>query len=346
MNCFTVSAATCLTLACLAGCSPPNWDAPFENYLARLARTLGQDVPASAFPFTPERMPRPAELKYAFTGNTLDGIDFLALHGCQLQVTIGRRNSSLGRMATASQRLLLELEYLQLAPACITRLRDEGKADLAGVLETAWHNKRGELPQRIFNATLAEDEFRRFWRPRPPVPDYPASTSSAIITALEQLTGMARRWLGGDYRFDNREFELLLSEVSGGDGGMLWRALAVQAAWLQRADAVLRERNREGPLCGPRYRPDSAEILPNVVARFFIGAIQPRAAALGRRRHQLYAPLRELEELLGPALPAAYRAWLSARDASLERIADAPRQHVHWLQQTLEPCGGRPTAGS
>jgi len=335
----------CLLIG-LAACAPPGWDAPFETYLNRLARTLGQDYPAPGSPAAPERMPRPAEINLAFTGGTLDGIDFLALHGCELQVTIGRRNSSLGRMATASQRLLLELEYLQLAPACITRLRQEGKEELAGVLETAWQDKRRQLPRRIFHATLAAEEYRRFWQPRAPGFTYPADTSSAVITALEQINGIVRRWLDGDYRFDNRGFEVLLSQVSPGDGGQLWRALALQSAWLDRANALLQARAADGPLCRPNYRPANANILPNVISKFFVDGIQARAADLGRRQHQLYAPVRELEQLLQASLPPAYRAWQQRRDAQLRHLSAAPRRHVEWLQRTLRPCTGDPPGGT
>jgi hypothetical protein len=68
----------------------------------------------------------------------LGALDFLAISGCEVQVTIGKRNSSLGRMAKESQRLLLELEYLALAPECIDYQRRQGRSGVADTLEQAW----------------------------------------------------------------------------------------------------------------------------------------------------------------------------------------------------------------
>lgn len=331
-------AGLCALLPFLAACSAPSWDAPYAEYLQRLSRVLDSPfaTPATALP---ERMPRPADLRLEFASDRLDGLDFLALHGCELQLTIGKRNSSLGRMARDSQRLLLELEFLQLAPGCIARLQDEGRAELALTLQQAWDDKQRELPRRIFKATLGSGEYREFWQPVAPAGDYPANTSSVPLQALGQVNSLVDRWLGGDYRFDNRDFEILLGEVARGDGGRLWYALATQDAWLDTANTAIEGRLGKGPLCSENFRDDAADILPRVISRYFVDGTQARAADLGRRYHELLPLLDELEQMLAPALPAAYRDWKSARDAALERLAAAPRSHVRQLQDLLAPCG-------
>ena len=130
----------------------------------------------------------------------------------------------------------------------------------------------------------------------------------------------------------------MLSEVAKGDGGQLWYSLAIQAAWLERADAMLRSREQLGPLCADNYRADAADILPRVVARFFVDGTQVGAAKLGRRYHQLLPPVQELEQLLAPALPAAYVTWKSGRDSALAKLSAAPREHVSQLQALMAPC--------
>jgi hypothetical protein len=75
----------------------------------------------------------------------------------------------------------------------------------------------------IFNATLGGTEYRALWH----TPAH-ATNSSLAIPALQAINGHARRWLAGDYRADNRTFEILLSEVTAGDGGALLQALASQ----------------------------------------------------------------------------------------------------------------------
>lgn len=327
-----------IVLLVVAGCGGDHLDRPFEVYLDRLGRTLEQEAisPPPAAPIS--RRPRTGQLRIDIAPDKFGALDFLDLRGCELQVTIGKRNSSLGKLARDSQRLLLELEFLRLAPACVTFLREQGETALAERLQLSWHSKKDQLPAFIFNATLANDEYQQFWKSRLPAPEYPANTASAVISALEAIDALALQWLAGDYRADNQAFEILLYRVSLGDGGTLWRALAHQQAWLEAADGLVQRRRSAGPLCSAQYRPQAADILPVVVRKFFIDGIQPRAAQLGQRQYQLLAPVSSLESRLGDTLPPAYVQWQAGRDTQLEQLAGAPMRHVAQLQQTLESC--------
>lgn len=328
------------SLAVLCACAPGGPDEPFALYLDRLGRTLQSRAGEPMLPTPVLQPPRTGALRIEIPGGSLDALDFLDLRGCALQVTVGKRNSSLGRLASDSQHLLLELEYLRLAPACVEQQREQGNAQLAQQLHTAWIRKREQLPALIFNATLANREYRQFWRPSPLARSYPDHTSSASVTALEHVTGLARRWLAGNYQADNLEFEVLLSEIAAGDGGTLWRALGHQSAWLAEADRLVERRREAGPLCGPNRRPDAADIVPNVVRRFFVEGIQQRSARLGQRYHALLPPVRALESLLEAALPENYRQWRRARNAALDAYVDAPARHVQHLQALMLSCGG------
>lgn len=308
-----------------------------SDYLERLGRTLGS-VPAPPQPLAQPDRPRPGALRLQIAGSRIDMLDFLALGGCALQVTVGKRNTGLGRMAKPSQRLLLELEFLQLAPACIERQRQLGNGELAVTLEEAREQKQAQLAALIFNATLGGEEYYQFWGTQAVAVDYPAATGSEVISALEAVNSLVRRWLAGDYRADNLAFEILLSEVRTGDGGMLLRALSRQAAGLAVANDMIDRRRAQSPLCHQGLRPAAADILPRVVERFFIGGVQPYAAALGNRAYLLLPPVRELETLLEEALPDTYRHWREQRESRLRRFSDAPRVHVAALQQLLASC--------
>jgi len=321
----------------LAGCAQSNPDSAFKLYLQRLSGALSVAAPTvEAATIAP--LPRARELQLDIGGSAIDMLDFLALRGCELQVTIGKRNSSLGRLARDSQRLLLELEYLRLAPACIAYQRERGEPALAAVLTEAWTLKRSQLPALIFNATLGGGEYRQFWKAQPGATNYPANTSSAVIVSLQAINQHARRWLAGDFHVDNLTFELLLADVATGDGGTLRRALAQQASALQAANKLLALRMKRGPLCRPPLRPAAADTLDNVVRKFFVAGTQPRAARLNQRYHELLPPITELEQQLFPALPEAYQTGRRQRDSSLAQWALAPRQHVSRLQAIRQPC--------
>ena len=321
----------------LAGCADPGPGGAFDTYLQRLARPLETAAAERRTP-TLAPPPRPAKLRLPLAPGRLDALDFLELRGCQLQVTVGKRNSSLGRLAAPSQELLLELEFLRLAPACIRHLEDNAQSALADTLRAALASKREELPARIYNATLASEEFRDLWQAPQTLNDYPESTSSAPIAALATVNGLASQWLAGDYAADNRKFELLLSEVTRGDAGALLAALKMQQAALQAANSMLQSRLQRGPLCRGPLVPDQVDILKNVVEKFFIRGIQPWSATLRRREHALLPQIRQLEQQLAAVLPPRYRQWKTRREALLTSASDAPRRHVEQIQSLLADC--------
>ena len=326
-----------LCLLLMAGCSQSNDSARFERYLERLSRPLSTPIPAVGAPARLET-PDVSQLQIDLAPGKLDALDFLSLSGCQLQVTLGKRNSSLGKFAPPSQRLLLELEYLYHAPACIEYLRSRDEARIAQLLESTRIDKLAQLPARIFNATLASQEFHSFWRRPASLAKYPDNTSSAVITALESINAHAQRWLSGDFQADNREFELLLNEVARGDGGALVLALSQQDSWLTGANVMLQSRHAAGGLCNAGLKPASATILENVVRKYFIGEIQPVAAALGRRQHQLTPAIEALETTLSQVLPPSYSDWRTKRREVLVQASGAPRRHVEQVKSLLDPC--------
>lgn len=321
----------------LAGCGGQQPEAALARYLERLQRTLDQPAPTVELPLLP-RMPPRSTLRLDLERGNLGTLDFLALSGCEVQITIGKRNSSLGLLASPSQRLLLELEFLRLAPACIAHMRSTERTDLADLLQEAHSLKQQQLPALIFNATLGGPEYRQLWQPPQRLGSYPEQTSSVPLTALAEINASARRWLAGDYAANNMAFEIQLSEVAKADGGYLLKALALQAGWLQTGDVLLQARRQRGPLCSGPLRPAAETILRNVIEKFFVGEVQPWSAALGRRRHELLPLVAALESALDSGLPSAYRQWQGRRDSQLQQWVGAPRRHVEALQAVLEPC--------
>ncbi|MEH6608573.1 MAG: DUF3080 family protein [Halioglobus sp.] len=321
----------------LIGCGPTGPEAALVDYNQRLQRTLGVD-PGTLNRLMPSIPPRSGELQLDIRSGDIGTLDFMALSGCAVQTNIGRRNSSLGRVAAPSQRLLLDLEFLMLAPACVATMTERGETELATALAAAYDEKKTQLRKRIFNATLGGPEYRQLWRNQTEPADYPANTSSAVISAMEAINSLTSRWLAGDYRAENRQFEIYLSEVAAGDGGELWRALATQQALLSLADEMLQVRATQDPLCQPgRYLPE-AEILKTVVHKFFIGEVQPHSAALARRYHKLLPPILSMEQQVVDALPQLYRQWADTRNQQLTSMLIAPRLHVEQIKGLLDPC--------
>jgi hypothetical protein len=218
--CLAYRLMVCAILSWLGGCEPGGADTPFEIYRDKRTAVLTVAHPANIFTSVP-LLPK-VDVLHLNTDSANEGVvDFLDVRGCALQSTILKQNSNLGRNAKPSQRLMLELEYLQLAPACISRLQEHNNTALAETLEQRRQLQQRHLPALIFNATLGSEEYRAFWRPTPAPGQYPPVEPCVTLSALEAINHHVRRWLSGDYRAQQREFELLLSEVAGGNGGTL-----------------------------------------------------------------------------------------------------------------------------
>jgi hypothetical protein len=325
----------------LTACAGDPDEAALSEYQTRLSRVLSVDIPPPTPP-TGLTAPRAAALQQDIAGGSLGTLDFLTLTGCELQVTIGKRNSSLGRFASASQRLLLDLEFLRLALACIEHQRAKQRNELADLLTEAQALKRLQLPELIYNATLAGPEFRALWARPDTLQGYPSTTGTAVIQSLHGLLALSDQWLAGDYQADNRSFELLLGEIARGDAGALMLALERQAVALRRASAMAQQRLDAAPLCLQQRPTPQGRILDTVVRSYFIAALQPRAADLNRRHHDLLTPITELEERLETALTADYRQWKTQRDARIERFLAAPLEHVRSIRPLLAQCGLAP----
>ena len=123
-----------------------------------------------------------------------------------------------------------------------------------------------------------------------------------------------------------------------GDGGALWLALGIQGGALNAGNTVLAQSLARGPLCSKSYRSPAADILPNVVHKYFITQIQPGSAALGKRYHELIPALVALENLLQDDLPREYVQMQTARNAAMSALTKMPRAHVESIKKVLSPC--------
>lgn len=337
---LAVAVATGLGSGLTACSGGADGESRLGNYLDRLGRTLEAPIdpgPVSALRF-------PALAPQVVDVSDIGLLDFLALSGCDLQVNLARRNTQLGRHASASQQLLLDLEFLRLAPACIDHLQDRGETELATTLGDATRDRREQLPVRIYNATIGGPEYAALWRWQERLDDYPDATAGDVVAALVALETLVARWLSDDYSVDPAAFELLLSELRGGDGGALLHAGLLQEAYLGAATRALAPTAGDA-LCPSGRRTERAQVLATVVQKFFVGDVQVWLAAVNQRRHQLLPPITGIEAALATVIPEAYRRWQEQRDRALDALAATPKAHVRALQDLTQNCGGVLTAG-
>jgi hypothetical protein len=144
---------------------------------------------------------------------TLHTIDFMQVKQCALKATILKNQTRIAQYATDSQQLLLDLEYLRLAPACIIRLQSHRMDALAGTLASAQRLIKYQLRARIFNATLAASQYRNVWQLDRSDKDH-TLTPELPLKALRDINQSVRAWLLGNYTANNLQLEIQLSEVA------------------------------------------------------------------------------------------------------------------------------------
>ena len=328
-----------LCLLALIGCSDPDTGpAHLDEYLKRLSAVTGVEL-ASDAPYESARFDLPKEQAPELpAASQIDLIDFLSLSGCELQINLGRRNTQLGRTASPSQRLLLDLEFMDLAPECITLLRARGDYDLASTLAAVSVEREAQLPDSIARALLYGPEWRLFWERPATLGNYPDETNSAMNESLSRLADLTQDWLGGNWQASNREFELLLSDLRAGDGGALLAAHSLVSRELARANMLLARAQTTAPLCPYGAATDRSRAFERVVARFFVGTVQPWLVQLRQRTELLLGPVTNLELPLSAALSPRYRAWVVERDQLLTHQTELIRAHIANIQATLTRC--------
>lgn len=327
-----------LSLLLLTGCSQSDSGlAHLNEYLSRLSTVTGTALELQAPPRFDLAPPLPEKEGSAST-EQIDLIDFLSLTGCSLQVNLGRRNTQLGRTASPSQKVLLDLEFLDLAPACIELLETRGDTELADTIRVASDDRKQALPSAVFAAVLLGTEWRAFWHADATLGDYPRQTSSLVEQTVTSLSALTAPWLNGDWSADNRTFELILSDVRAGDGGELLLATS-QLVWaLEGANALLTKTQSERPLCPFGQPTERSETLKRVVQQFFVTNVQPWVVSLRRRAELIHEPTQRLETVFADSVTQPYQDWVLARDALLLQLTQMTRQHVQALQATLKGC--------
>jgi hypothetical protein len=326
-------------LTLLQGCSQETFEAQLEDYSAKLARVLAQDVSEPA-QVEWQRLPRTRELRLTFDETSINLLEFIQLMECDLNALVADHNSSLGRQATSSQQLIYQLKFLASVQRCIPRIQSE-HPELAETLSSVSLTKQQQLPGYIWQATLGGTEFRSFWQPGTGQ-DYTAVELSEVDLALARLQHLVEQWLRGEYEVDPTELESLLGKVRQGDGGRLMLAWLQVENNLDKATAVLRARGESQPLCYPAMRTQQADIFRNVVQQDFVGAIQPVVARMNRRYYNGYQLVQSLESALTTAEPGAYRAWRLQRDERMSTSRDSVAEHVAALEPLMAQCGFLP----
>lgn len=322
----------------LASCSSSELGADkLENYVSRLSNV--SEIPIPGITIANVAKPPAVALPPTREGtDTLSIIDFLALSGCELQANIAKRNTTMGRAASASQQLIFDLEFIRLAPDCIEKLRAEDEGAIADLLATNLSQRSDGLIYTIARAILGGEEWRAFWRAPELLGDYPTNTSGDSAQTLWELSQRIKRFLKGNWSSADEDLEPLLAQLRIDAGGQLLSAAMLQEQGLTQANQILTTASEAGKYCSGARQSEAGTISKTIVAKYFAGDVQGWSSAVSQRHYEIQTPVAEIEQSLAAALTDPYIGWAKTRDKHLNALFSAPRQHVSVVQSALDNC--------
>lgn len=329
--------------ALLMGCSASTAEDDYSDYLARIARTLNADKPEVHVqllaPFPAQRA-----LMMAEPDITMEFLDFLRLDVCDIQQRVAQRNSSLGKVMLASQRLRYEHELMQALSSCLARdgLSGEAREWMQEVLDF----KRDIRLQIFWNNVIASPEMRRFFSPSSQVLEVTVTDDRQDIQrALSQLLQW-RLALGREQFMSETELEKAYQQVGTEQyGGKLLQSALLAMAWLDAGTTLIHQSLDQRPVCPQGRDTPRSKIMQTILTKFFTGKLQPHLARIQR---ELQALSKEFAIVDMSNAPAAYRQYwqryLSQQSNALpQQYTAAIKRHVQAWQRLLKQCGAMPT---
>jgi len=340
-----------------AGCSSDS-ASKLNEYPERIARTL--DRPHSPETATaaavPER-PQARDLRFEITSSSLDLLDFLSLNQCRLGQAVAKGNSALGKVAAPSQVMHQQRDFLLWAPACIEQLAAE-EPDLSQVLADALQQKQQQRMKLWWNGWFAGEEWQALaarsarlldWSSTPEDSATSDAHMSLTLAALDYALAQGAAWQQQQYGYDESLMEHHLQQLLLGESIGRWaRSQYELTRRLNQVSDMLLWRQLEKPLCPAGSKTPTAEILQNVLHKFYLVGLQPYMSRNDRFGGELMQRLLALQELMvdyrAEHQLVVYQSWLKQLQQNRDEFQQASQRHVRLMSETLQSCGMMPAS--
>lgn len=348
----TLNLATLCLL--VAACNGNEAESLVERYASRTSNAIKVDIDLELKPTAEVLSPlAPRRDRLAEVPQIREGLlELLDLRHCGLMQLVSERNTSLGRVAKPSQRLIYELKILPELEHCILALRDdEQKAALTTKLSEYAQIKRAGYAPLLFNAIYQSDEMERhFSLGQPPLTPAEHGYISPLVETLERFQMLAElnQQVGWQTPEFTQQLESNFETLYSTDFGARWlSSMALLTQTLEQVSAAIEARLSGRPICFNRQQNAQSKILWNVFIKFYVGELQPYIAQVEREGRQwselnmhILTPLSGVQTLseIQPFFEmsetaAVWGPYLRAR-----------QRHTEAWQTLLEQCDLRPGA--
>ena len=340
----------CLLYSLCNGCRS-DFSSVLDDYEYRIGNIFPHSpTTQQQTPVTPARYqwPSVSQLTLPWPESTIDLLDSLKLSRCAVALPIMKKNSTLGRFHSQSQRLILESEILHQLPDCIKQHSTDDA--LAVKLQAAYQEKIFGQQHMVWSALFSSQEFQRF-----------ASLSSGMLSIQETHVDIngpqaLEHWFSVFEQLSQHrpipaqplESSLQSLALNPALGQWIRSTLAILTTLTTTTEHIQVHQN----ICLAPIKPSEKTRIHRVCHRFFIKDIHPlvsRLKRLGDRLHRDLTGLHAQASHINTVATAKVSHYLDQVFGSLglyDQLQQRFHQQVQAWQVVLNHCQLLPSQSS
>lgn len=315
----------------LSGCSDPA-QSLMDDYAKRLGRTLALEL-QNPQPLDLQPLPSITATRADIAETSITLVELVATRACGLDVLLGERNSSLGKVMPPSQRLKYELQFLNQVQPCLTH--PDITPDLQQKLIAISNEKRSQVYQHWQNFLLQDETLRQQLHPYRSLSE-PNSVAGVAetIEALHSLLALQKSIVEQNWQqaSEINPEQALEALYKANTLSQLQQSLRFSHNWLRGLNKQLEQVDLKAQ-CPAGRTSDKAEILNTILLQYFISKVQVYFAQTDGRYQQLYPLLQQLyqDTALAPSIQQRFEVPNNELKAEL-------RRHVVWWKAVQQQC--------
>jgi hypothetical protein len=315
----------------LTGCSDAALSL-MDDYAKRLGRTLDLEIKDPA-PLDLQQLPSITATRADIADSSITLVELVATRACGLDLLLGERNSSLGKVMTPSQRLKYELAFLKQVQPCLTH--PDIAPDLQKKLAAIASDKAALIDKHWQNFLQQDETLRQQLHPYRSLsePDSVAGVAETM-QALHSLLALQKNIVQQNWQqaSDINPERALKALYKANTLSQLQQSLRFSQNWLQSLNQQLEQLDLNAQ-CPVGKSSDKADILNTILLQYFIGKVQVYLAQVDGTYQQLYPLLQQLYQGTALAQPIQQRFEVpnTVLKAELKR-------HVIWWKAVQQHC--------
>jgi len=267
------------------------------SYVEALGRGLESDPDFSRIP-TVTALPSKRARRLDMPEIEMGLMDFLSLYGCELQLVVGERTSTLGRVAHPGTRLDYHIKFISAAEDCLPKIDSESRAQS---LRNAAQAKRDSIPEALWNGIWGASEMERFFSrsggtlPAEPDPAVFRDASAQVETVLALIGALEPGRIPDELAQLNSVYKHWQARPL---AGQVLRSAEALRARLDDATGLLRRHLDQASPCAA-----GADVYQRLFERQYLGSMSPRLSLIRHDGRRLFDRLHALVHATGADVP-------------------------------------------